>query len=93
MATVQERRLGYHSQAGLEPGTSRFSTLLLNHYAARIQAIRDIQSPDSTEAGMNLSLCFEFRTMLKRIPSSGERQARRQLNLRIHQIRPVRMAS
>ena len=27
MATLQERRLGYHSQAGLEPGTSRFSTL------------------------------------------------------------------
>jgi hypothetical protein len=35
MATLQERRLGYHSQAGLEPGTSRFSTLRLNHYAAR----------------------------------------------------------
>ncbi len=36
MATLQERgRLGYHSQAGLEPGTSRFLTLRLNHYAAR----------------------------------------------------------
>jgi hypothetical protein len=35
MATLQERRLGYHSRAGLEPGTSRFSTLRLNHYAAR----------------------------------------------------------
>jgi hypothetical protein len=35
MATLQERRLGYHSLAGLEPGTSRFSTLHLNHYAAR----------------------------------------------------------
>jgi hypothetical protein len=34
MATLQELRLGYHSRAGLEPGTSRFSTLLLNHYAA-----------------------------------------------------------
>jgi hypothetical protein len=35
MATSQERRLEYHSQAGLEPGTSRFSTLRINHYAAR----------------------------------------------------------
>jgi hypothetical protein len=35
MATLQERRLGYHSRAGLEPGTSRFSTLRINHYAAR----------------------------------------------------------
>ncbi len=35
MATLQERRLGYHSQAGLEPRISRFSTLRLNHYAAR----------------------------------------------------------
>jgi hypothetical protein len=34
MATLQERRLGYHSQAGLEPGTSRFSTLRINHYVA-----------------------------------------------------------
>ncbi len=36
MATLQERRLGYHSRAGLEPGTSslRFFTLLINHYAA-----------------------------------------------------------
>ena len=34
MATLQERRLGYHSRAGLEPGTSRFSTLRINHYAA-----------------------------------------------------------
>jgi hypothetical protein len=35
MATLQERRLGYNSQAGLEPGNSRFSTLRLNYYAAR----------------------------------------------------------
>jgi hypothetical protein len=35
MATLQERRLGYHSRAGLEPGTSRFSPLRINHYAAR----------------------------------------------------------
>jgi hypothetical protein len=35
MATLQERRLGYHSRAGLEPGTSGFSTLRINHYAAR----------------------------------------------------------
>jgi hypothetical protein len=35
MATLQERRLGHHSRAGLEPGTSRFSTLRINHYAAR----------------------------------------------------------
>jgi hypothetical protein len=35
MATLQERRLGYHSREGLEPGTSRFSTLRLNHYATR----------------------------------------------------------
>jgi hypothetical protein len=35
MATLQERRLGYHSRVGLEPGTSRFSTLRINHYAAR----------------------------------------------------------
>jgi hypothetical protein len=34
MATLQERSLGYHSQAGLEPGTSRFLILCLNHYAA-----------------------------------------------------------
>jgi hypothetical protein len=33
MATLQERRLRYHSRAGLEPGTSRFSTLRINHYA------------------------------------------------------------
>ncbi len=38
MATLQERRLGYHSQAGLEPGTSRFSTLRLNHYAHQAEA-------------------------------------------------------
>jgi hypothetical protein len=35
MATLQERRLGYQSRAGLEPGTSRFSILRINHYAAR----------------------------------------------------------
>jgi hypothetical protein len=35
VATLQERRLGYHSRAGLEPGISRFSTLRLNRYAAR----------------------------------------------------------
>jgi hypothetical protein len=35
MTTLQERRLGYHSRAGLEPGTSRFSTLRINYYAAR----------------------------------------------------------
>jgi hypothetical protein len=35
MATLQERHLGYHSRAGLEPGTSGFSTLRINHYAAR----------------------------------------------------------
>jgi hypothetical protein len=35
MATLQERRLGYHSRAGLKPGTSGFSTLRINHYAAR----------------------------------------------------------
>jgi hypothetical protein len=40
MAILQEHRLGYHSRAGLEPGTwpkilARFSTLRLNHYAAR----------------------------------------------------------
>jgi hypothetical protein len=35
MATLLERRLGYHSRAGLEPGTSKFATLRLNHYAAR----------------------------------------------------------
>jgi hypothetical protein len=35
MATLQERRLGYHSRAGFEPGTSGFSTLRINHYAAR----------------------------------------------------------
>jgi hypothetical protein len=35
MATLQERRLGYHARADLEPGTSGFSTLRINHYAAR----------------------------------------------------------
>jgi hypothetical protein len=35
VATLQERRLGYHSRVGLEPGTSGFSTLRINHYAAR----------------------------------------------------------
>jgi hypothetical protein len=35
MATLQERRLGYHAPAGLEPGTSGFSPLRINHYAAR----------------------------------------------------------
>jgi hypothetical protein len=38
MAMLQERRLGYHSRAGLEPGragTSIFSTLRINHYATR----------------------------------------------------------
>jgi hypothetical protein len=35
MATLQERRLGYHSRAGFEPGTNGFSTLRINHYAAR----------------------------------------------------------
>jgi hypothetical protein len=40
MATLQERRLGYHSRAGLEPEPSRFSTLRLNHYAARGICVR-----------------------------------------------------
>jgi hypothetical protein len=35
MATLQERRLGYHSLVGLEPGTSGFSTLRIDHYATR----------------------------------------------------------
>jgi hypothetical protein len=35
MAALQELRQGYHSRAGLEPGTSRFLTLPMNHYAAR----------------------------------------------------------
>jgi hypothetical protein len=35
MATQQKQRLGYHSRAGLEQGTSRFSTLRINHFAAR----------------------------------------------------------
>ena len=44
MATLQERRLGYHfrarrlayhSRAGLEPGTSEFSILRINHHATR----------------------------------------------------------
>ena len=35
MATLQERRLGYHSRAGLEPGTSSFSTPRIDHCAAR----------------------------------------------------------
>jgi hypothetical protein len=34
MATLQERRLGYHTRAGLEPGTSGFSTLRMNRCAA-----------------------------------------------------------
>jgi hypothetical protein len=34
MATLQEHRLGYYSQADLEQGTSGFSTLriMINHY-------------------------------------------------------------
>jgi hypothetical protein len=32
---LEERRPGYHSRAGLEPGTSGFSTLRMNHCAAR----------------------------------------------------------
>jgi hypothetical protein len=43
MATLQERRLGYHSRAGLEPGTSGFSTLRINHYAARGMRIPDLR--------------------------------------------------
>ncbi len=35
MATLQERRLGYHSRAGLEPGTPGFSTLRMDHHAGR----------------------------------------------------------
>jgi hypothetical protein len=35
VATLQARRLGYHSRAGLEPENSRFSTLCINHYDAR----------------------------------------------------------
>jgi hypothetical protein len=35
MATLQEYHLGYHPQAGLEPGTSRYSTLHISHYATR----------------------------------------------------------
>ncbi len=54
MATLQERRLGYHSRAGLEPGTSRFSNLRLNHYAARgildTAQSRDHRNPSQTEA-------------------------------------------
>jgi hypothetical protein len=33
MATLQELHLGYHSQAGLEPETSRFLALSINHFA------------------------------------------------------------
>jgi hypothetical protein len=35
VSALPERRLGYHSRAGIEPGTSEFSTLRINHYAAR----------------------------------------------------------
>jgi hypothetical protein len=35
MAILQERCLRYLSRAGLEPGTSGFSTLHINHYATR----------------------------------------------------------
>jgi hypothetical protein len=46
MATLQERRLGYHSRAGLEPGTSRFLTLCLSHYAARGVFLKIIERED-----------------------------------------------
>jgi hypothetical protein len=55
MATLQERRLGYHSQAGLEPGTSRFSTLRLNHYAARGIIAAQSQRNRSAIAGAPLA--------------------------------------
>jgi hypothetical protein len=45
MATLQERRLGYPSRAGLEPGTSRFSTLRINHCAARGILSRTLIAP------------------------------------------------
>jgi hypothetical protein len=48
MATLQERRLGYHSRAGLEPGTSGFSTLRLNHYAARGDMMPQLSEQGST---------------------------------------------
>jgi hypothetical protein len=54
MATLQERRPGYHARAGLEPGTSRFSTRRLNHYAAR--GIKYVQ-PD-TDGGSASSLVW-----------------------------------
>jgi hypothetical protein len=35
MATLQERRLGYHPQTGLEPGTFGFSALHKNHFSTQ----------------------------------------------------------
>jgi hypothetical protein len=57
MAKLQERRLGYHSRAGLEPGTSRFSTLRVNHYAAL-----------RTQDGRRAAMCS--RRCARRTPSS-----------------------
>jgi hypothetical protein len=49
LATLQERRLGYHSRAGLEPGTSRFSTRRISHYAAaRVTTRPRYSSPASS---------------------------------------------
>jgi hypothetical protein len=68
MATLQERRLGYHSRAGLEPGTSGFSTLRINHYAARgIQRIypeNRIKIPQGLIIlGHGRSCCYRARIM------------------------------
>jgi hypothetical protein len=44
MATLQERRLGYHSRAILEPKTSGFLIPRINHYATRGDAQRKCTS-------------------------------------------------
>ncbi len=62
MATLQERRLGYHSRVGVEPGTSRFSTLRLNHYAAR--GISPRSSIYVTRAGWAVELTLQYAVLI-----------------------------
>jgi hypothetical protein len=49
MATLHERRLGYHSRSGLEPGTSGFLTLCVNYYATRCKQWMPGAAPCTTQ--------------------------------------------
>jgi hypothetical protein len=53
--------LGYHSRAGLEPRTSRFSIQRINHYATRVLP-RASESMNTRDHDLDLSETFAIVT-------------------------------